>query len=45
MYDIKTIFTSFVQNTAEFYDNHIILTMISISWLEFGMKYSMLHYM
>ena len=25
---MKTIFTSFDQNTAEFYDNHILLTML-----------------
>ena len=38
MYDIKTIFTSFDQNTAEFYYNHILLTMICIFWPEFGLK-------
>ena len=34
----KTIFISFDQNTAEFYDNHILLTMISIFWPEFWLK-------
>ena len=27
MYDIKTVFTTFDQTTAEFSDNHIFLTM------------------
>ena len=37
---MKTIITSFSQNTAEFYDNHI-------SWAEFGLKpcYFALHLM
>ena len=35
---MKTMFTSFDQNTAEFYDNHILLTMISIFWPELGLK-------
>ena len=34
----KTIFTSFDHNAAEFYDNHILLTMICIFWPEFGLK-------
>ena len=36
----KTIFTrsSLDQNTAEFYDYHILLTMICIFWPEFGFK-------
>ena len=38
IYDINTIFTSFDQNTAELYYNHILLTMICIFWLEFGLK-------
>ena len=41
------IFTSFDQNTTEFYDNHILLTMIwqCIMWLEFELKppYVVLH--
>ena len=41
----KTIFTSFDQNTAEFYDNHFLLTMICIFWPEFGWNHAMLHYM
>ena len=28
----------FYQTTAEFYDNHILLTMICIFWPEFGLK-------
>ena len=28
VYNIITIFTIFGQNTAEFYDNHILLTVI-----------------
>ena len=35
---MKTIFTSFDHNTAEFYDNHILLTMICIFWSELGLK-------
>ena len=37
-YNIKRIFTSFDQNTAEFYDNHILLILIFIFWHEFGLK-------
>ena len=34
----KTIFKCFGQNTDEFYDKHIVLTMLSIFWPEFGLK-------
>ena len=34
----RTIFTSFDQNTAEIYDNHILLSMNCIFWPEFGLK-------
>ena len=45
IYNIKTIFTSFGQNTAESYDNQILLTMVCIFWPEFGLKrhYFVLH--
>ena len=40
IYNIETIFTSFGQNTAEFfYDNHILLTMLCIFLREFGLKW------
>ena len=41
----ETIFTSFGQKTAEFYYDHILLTMMCIFCLEFGLKprYSVLH--
>ena len=39
MYDIKTILT------VEFYDNHILLTMICIFWPEFWLNNAVLHYM
>ena len=32
------IFNNFGQNTAKFYDNHILLTMICIFLSEFGLK-------
>ena len=35
---MKTIFIRFGQNTAEFYDKHIVLTMFCIFWPEFGLK-------
>ena len=38
MYNIKTIFTSFGQNAAEFYDKHILLTALCIFWPEFWLK-------
>ena len=38
MYNINTIFTNFGQNSAEFYDNHILLSMICIFCSEFGLK-------
>ena len=42
---MKTIFTSFGHNTAEFYDKQILLTVICIFWPEFGLKprYFVLH--
>ena len=36
--NIKTIFTSLGDNTAEFYDKHTFLTMVGIFWPEFGLK-------
>ena len=41
------MFTSFGQKTTEFYDNHILLTMIFIFFPEFGLKprYVALHLM
>ena len=39
------MFTSFEQNTAKFYDNHILLTMNFIFWSEFGWNHAILHYM
>ena len=38
IYNIKTISTSFGQNTAEFYDKQTLLTLVSIFWPEFGLK-------
>ena len=35
---IKTIFISFGQNTAEFYDKYSLLTVLYIFWPEFGLK-------
>ena len=42
IYNVKTIFTSFDQNTAEFYDNNILLSMICQN---LGWNHAMLHYM
>ena len=38
MYNMKRIVNSFGQNTAEFYENHILLTMMCIFWSEFELK-------
>ena len=35
----KTIFPSFGQNTAEFYDKHVLLTVLCIFWQAFGLKF------
>ena len=32
IYNIKTIFTILGQNTAKFYDKHILLTVLCIFW-------------
>ena len=37
-FNIKTIFTSFCQNTAEFYDKHILLTVLCIFRTEIWLK-------
>ena len=34
----KTIFTSFGKNAAEFYDKHILLTLLRLFWPEYGLK-------
>ena len=47
IYNMKTIFTSFGQNTVEFHDKHVLLTVLCIFWPEFGLKprYFALHIM
>ena len=35
---MKTFSANFGPNTAEFYDKHILLTLVCIFWLEFGLK-------
>ena len=45
MYNINTIVTTFGQNTAEFYNKHILLTVLCIFWRELGLnpRYFALH--
>ena len=47
VYNMITIFTIFGQNTFEFYDKHIFLTVLRIFWPEFRLKprYFELHLM
>ena len=43
MYNTKTISTSFIHNTAEFYDKHILLTVVCMPEFGFKLHYFALH--
>ena len=44
IYNIETISTSFGHNITEFYDKHVLLTMVCIFCPEFGWNHAILHY-